>query len=1385
MEKEYYLGLDIGTGSVGWAVTDPSYQLCQYKKKDMWGIRLFDKAEPAEERRMYRRERRKMERRKQRIDLLQELFAEEMAKVDDTFFIRLNESRLYQEDKQIQMKHPLFNDLNFTDQDYYKMYPTIYHLRKALLEGDAKQDIRLVYLALHHIIKHRGHFFIYGDLQETRNASGLMQMLLEALRNECSLDFYLDQAGLDEFKKILKSKEYGKSEKAKRLLALFAFDGPDGSLNKLQKQSIEQVCKWIAGMPGDIGKFLSVNPETIGIEKAKFSFSEAQYEADIAGNLEMAIPEQFYVIENMKLLHDWGILSDILSGETYISYAKVKQYQIHEKNLKTLRNYMKQYCDKHTCEQFFDAYEHLRGTDKLHNYAAYIGSVKKHGKHYPVERCTAEEFYKNLEKILKSTEPADYDKPLKEKLLRETAMQTLLPLQRSLENRAVPKQVHELELRKILKLAGQYLPFLNNIDDDGVSVSEKIIAIFNFKIPNYVGPLSDRHRENGSNSWMVRKEGQTGRIYPWNFDKIVNLEKTNVAFIERVTNKCSYLIGEDVLPAHSMLYQACLVLDELNTLKIRGDHLPPALKHGIFENVFLKHTRVTIFNVLEYLNQLEQYADPHKKIRARELSGVDLEFKTSMSSYLDFEKQIFGSGMKDESVQVMAENIIKWITVYGDNKEMLKRTIQQYYPEELTEEQLKAVLKFKYRGWSPVSRTFLSGIYGADIETGERFTIMKSLWKTENSLTELLSSRFTFLKEIDIRNREITVQLKEISYELLVKDLYMSAAMKRSIWQTIQIAEELKKVMGHTPAKIFLATPPGGMNERKKKQKDVSRKQQLLILYAACKNDGHNWIREIEDKQEREFYNNKVYLYYLQKGRCLYTGEPIDFDNLMCIQSKWDKDHIYPQSVINDDSLDNLVLVDKNVNAQKGRGRIPAEIVEKQHTFWKELLDGGFLSKKKYDRLTRTNDFQEEELADFIAQQLIDTKRTSQIAKNLLEQIYPNTAVIPVRADLVAQFRQKDLRELKSRRVNDLHHAKDAYLNIVVGNVYDEKFSPNPIDWIRKNNGDNYHINRVFEFDVRTDNRMVWQAPQKDEKGNVKRGENQELIGGTIDIVRETMHKNRMFYTEYSYCEKGELFAANPKHVDNAYIPLKAGLDPKKYGGYYRPKTSYFALVEFDGQKQERKKHIVGVPIYIANMLPHKPDAFIRYCEDVKGLKNVRILYDKIQKNALLKVDGFPLRIRKEFDTQIGFKMSLQLVLTKEDEKTVRFMEKYLEKNLEYEVDEAYDKLTDARLDHLYDTLLEKFQTVYAKRPANKGQELLKKRDIFLKKDKKTKVLVLNEILQMLRCDIDTMANLKEIGGKAASGSIAIYKNTICKNKLVLIHQSVTGIFENRVELIT
>ena len=88
--KPYYIGLDVGTSSVGWAVTDTDYNLLRFQGKHMWGSRLFPEAKTAKERRTQRTMRRRLQRRKQRLMILETLFACEINKVDKHFFERLH-----------------------------------------------------------------------------------------------------------------------------------------------------------------------------------------------------------------------------------------------------------------------------------------------------------------------------------------------------------------------------------------------------------------------------------------------------------------------------------------------------------------------------------------------------------------------------------------------------------------------------------------------------------------------------------------------------------------------------------------------------------------------------------------------------------------------------------------------------------------------------------------------------------------------------------------------------------------------------------------------------------------------------------------------------------------------------------------------------------------------------------------------------------------------------------------------------------------------------------------------------------------------------------------------------------------------------------------------
>ena len=163
--KEIYLGLDIGTNSCGYALTDDSYNLIRLSGKDVWGVRLFDEAKTAAERRASRSARRRLTRKKLQNKWLNDIFKDEIEKVDPAFYSRLKSSNLFLEDKKINSKEltskdSLFNDevkRIYKDKDYYSEYKTVYHLRKKLLNEPA-DDVRLLYLAIHSILTHRGHF---------------------------------------------------------------------------------------------------------------------------------------------------------------------------------------------------------------------------------------------------------------------------------------------------------------------------------------------------------------------------------------------------------------------------------------------------------------------------------------------------------------------------------------------------------------------------------------------------------------------------------------------------------------------------------------------------------------------------------------------------------------------------------------------------------------------------------------------------------------------------------------------------------------------------------------------------------------------------------------------------------------------------------------------------------------------------------------------------------------------------------------------------------------------------------------------------------------------------------------------------------------------------
>ena len=616
MGKGYYVGLDMGTGSVGWAVTDESYQILRRHGKAMWGVRLFESAKTAEERRMFRTGRRRLDRRGWRIEILQEIFAEEISRVDPGFFLRMKESKYYPEDKRDiqgncpELPYTLFVDKTFTDKDFHKKYPTIYHLRKMLMETEDTPEMRLVYLALHHMMKHRGHFLLSGDISQVTEFKNTFNQFIENIRNE-EMDFEieLDESAVQMIEETLKDKNLTRSAKKSKLVkGLNAKNVRDKAFLTL-----------LSGGTVKLSDLFGMEELNEG-ERPKISFADNGYE-EYAAVVEMELGELYYIVESAKAVYDWAILSDILGGSTSVSDAKVRAYEKHKADLKYLKAVVKEYFPKEVYNAVF-----VESSDKLNNYPAYIGMTKKNGKKVSLEgkRCSREEFMDFLKKNIVVKLP---DEEAKMYLQSELEKDSFLPKQVNKDNGVIPYQVHKYELKKILDNLGDKIPFLKEN-------AEKIEKLFSFRIPYYVGPLRTGNGENSKFAWAERKS--TEKIYPWNFENVIDVEQSAENFIRRMTNKCTYLIGEDVLPKDSLLYSKFMVLNELNNLRLDGQKISVELKQKIYRDVFCRSRKVTQKKLKSYLIR-EGIAGKNV-----ELTGIDGDFKGSLTAYHDFKEKLTG-----------------------------------------------------------------------------------------------------------------------------------------------------------------------------------------------------------------------------------------------------------------------------------------------------------------------------------------------------------------------------------------------------------------------------------------------------------------------------------------------------------------------------------------------------------------------------------------------------------------------------------------------------------------------------------------------------------------------------------------------------------------------
>ena len=1323
---KYYIGVDIGTNSVGWAVIDENGNLLKKGKHHLWGSRLFDQAQTAQNRRNYRSSRRRYNKRRQRIGLLRLIMSDMVLEVDPSFFIRLEKTTfLDKEDKKAilkdnyKMNYNLFCDEDYNDKKYFKDYPTIYHLRKKLCESDEKADPRLIYLALHHIVKYRGNFLYEGqELHlEPSNKEEDLKILFDILgkNNDTVYDISEEQIQF-----ILKTvvENISKTAKVDECMSQL-------KLNSEDKKIVKEFMRGLVGNKFNVSKLYMHEDLQFDDEDLKLQFSDKSYEEKIT-EYENVLEEKMEFIDLMQRFYSWIELSKIVGSDSQhasISGAMVNIYESHREDLRTLKEVMLKIGKKEYDEMF-------KPTSKnVVNYYNYVNPVACSGD-------KTDGFYKYVKKAIEKS-----DDSRKDEILQKIANETYMLKQTSKNNAYIPYQMQKDELIKILDHQEKYYPVLKENRD-------KIISILEFRIPYYYGPL-DGNKQFG---WLIKKKGKENeRILPWNHQEIVDVQETAAQFIKKLTNYCTYLPIEKVMPQKSLTCSMYEVLSEVNKIRIDGKLLPIDTKNRLIEDLFFKRKTVKEKDLINWLKQ--------NQLTVGEITGYQKEkaFSSSLAPWIDF-KEIFDE-INDSNYDLI-EKIIEDTTIFNEGS-ILKERLKKAY--NLDQNKVKKIMKLKYSGWSRLSKKLINGIR-ADNKFGSSVSILDVMKESHMALMEIINDQDLGFKQI-IEKENFKNETGSFEYED-IENLAGSPALKRGIWQTLQVIEEIKNYMGHEPKNIYIEFA----REEQEKVRTTTRVKKLKSIYNDIKNQldvhGKEVYSNLNKQDEKSSIEKRLYLYYTQLGKCMYSGESLDIDKL----SNYEIDHIFPRTLTSDDSLDNLVLVKKKENQRKLDDLVlPLEIRNKMEVFWKKLYDNGLITQTKYYRLMR-DEFRRDQIDKFINRQLVETRQIIKHVANIIENHYEDTKVFTIRANLSHEFREK-YGIYKNRNVNDFHHAHDAYIACIIGRYIQIRFPGLEAKYVygqymqnvkkTKNNIDKENHGFII-------NSMKYECIDED-TGEVIW--NPERI---LDYIKCFNYRD-VYITKKLDTNNRELFNVtilpNDKNSEKgktkATIPVnKLRSNVRKYGGFSGLQSDIVAIEGKKGKKIDRR--LINLPILLRYA---SIEDQCKYIMENNKYSDVKII-KKIKKNQLIEIDGGLYYLSSATELVNAH----QLILNNKENEIIFEINNAMIKN-----DYSYFENREIEITKLYNLLCDKMKKYYPKYKGIYEKILTKNIDFnILEIDLKCRVIL--EVLKILKAGAIN-GNLKFEPYNMTDREGRLSKQSIHLDNTYFYDVSITGIYSKKYKL--
>lgn len=1067
--KQYSVGLDIGTASIGWVALTPQNRLMRAKGHELIGVRLFEPADTAQQRRIQRTTRRRIARRRWRIRMLNSIFDAQLSSVDPSFLARRKYSWVHEQDRDNAQHYYggiLFGTADeiasHKDAAFYEQYPTIYHLRQALMQDDFQHDIREVYLAIHHIVKYRGHFLIEGPLQSSKvfNPRDLVDLTLQIISGLTNID-NPNNTSNDTDSALLTSQLHrnilnpkgSKSQRADDIVD--ALQQIVSSKDNTSKKALLTLAKALVGLTANLDTLFHLEGLTKNDkDQCKINFTDPKIDEKLQTLTESGIfnDEQLALLNSLHEIVQSVQLAQLLGNHQSISEAMCELYDKHKANLHAIRS---------TVNDCQDSNERAIMRRNIATYyratiLTHINKKELSTEEYKKLKNIAEtpsKIKKLSETIQQYIRSSSLDIAVQNALIEDMDNDRIFPVQRSIANGGIPHQLHLNELHRILDKQSKYYPFLNEQVDIAGKPERKIEALMKFRVPYYVGPLvapeDMASTENSAYHWMRRKS--PGVITPWNFEEKVDTEGSAKQFIKRLVGTDTYLLGEETLPQNSLLYQEFNVLNELNNITVsipdglglrEPRHLLYEEKQHLIEECFLRHKTVTRKQATAVLSKYASGRDV-------EIFGLSdsQKFMSSLSSFITLRTILGETFVNDLHHREILEEIIKLQTIFED-RTMLQKQLSRI--SELGEEYTIQLSNIHYTGWGRLSHKLLTSRIAVeqlskDILPAKHSIIEIMRDTSKNFMQVITNSKYGIQDWIDKQNNlwlQDQPQPVDDDIQPFIAQLRVSGKVKRGIIQALAVIDDITKAVGNPPTQIFVELA----DDIQASLRTRSRKSQLSDLYARMFAENSSVKQELsqikkflDNTSEAQLRNDRLFLYFLQQGKDVYTGEAIDIDYL---SSRYHIDHIIPQAITVDNSIDNRVLVAQLKNAEKSDQPIETQHFPAQaRILWKKLLETGLMSRTKYDRLTGGTEYWRQHRGRFIARSLVETRQIMRNVCTILRARYGADNVIGLPSALTTDMRRYLGYNHKNRDINELHHAQDALCIAAAGQfIYRRKW---------------------------------------------------------------------------------------------------------------------------------------------------------------------------------------------------------------------------------------------------------------------------------------------------------------------------------------------------------